>query len=86
MKITHDLAEIVAKKHDRSSCSDSNPCNGEYIIVENYIQGVEVSREFQQAPRCLRCFFLSNIDTWDDRLELVCTLSLIQPKFKIEQI
>jgi len=86
MKITPDLAEVVAPKHSRTSCSDTDPCNGSYSITEETLKGVLISREFIQAPRCLRCFFLSNIDVWDCRLSLSCTLSLVQPSFKIQQV
>jgi hypothetical protein len=87
MKITMDVINILTPKHGRTTCSDSDLANGLCFIAEEKLQGVVVKRWFDPAPRCNRCFLLSNLDQQLDlRISIEVSIGVKAPNFKVEEI
>lgn len=88
MIITQEIIDILTPKHDRTSCSDSDPCNGGYEIEDRRFQGIVIERNWKYRPRCNRCFLLNHIgyDTnYMKDIEIVPEIELVlkQPKVKV---
>lgn len=88
VEITKALVDIICPNHGRTSCDDECLQNRFYEIKYEKIQGVVVSKNWEQFPRCNRCFLLDNIgaDTENvDGIKVIpdVSLFLIQPNVKI---
>jgi hypothetical protein len=85
MVITHDIVDFIASKHDRTSCNDTNLNNSSSKITEVAIRGVVVKREWDQHPRCMRCFLLDNLEcNLPKGITISASLELVQPEFEIK--
>jgi len=87
MILTRDIINILAPTHGRTSCSDSNLSNGGYKLKEEKLQGIIISRHYEWAPRCSRCFLLDHegCDTDLMEIEVIPEIRLVprQPNVKI---
>jgi hypothetical protein len=88
MIITQEIIDILTPKHDRTSCSDADPCNGGYEIEDRLFQGIVIERNWKYRPRCNRCFLLDHIG-YDTNcmkdIEIVPEIELVlkQPKVTV---
>ena len=88
MIITKDIIDILTPKHDRTSCSDTDPYNGGYEIEDQIFRGIVIERSWKYRPRCNRCFLLDHIgyDTdYMEDIEIVPEIELVlkQPKVTV---
>ena len=91
MIITQEIIDILTPKHDRTSCSDSDPCNGSYEIEDRRFQGIVIERNWKYRSRCNRCFLLDHIGYDTDYMkdiEIVPEIELVlkQPKVMVVDI
>ncbi len=76
--ITRELIELVAPKHAKADCDDSNLHNSEAAIEETSVDGAVTGRVWKQSPRCLRCFLLTRLDEeLPNNVSLVISASLV---------
>lgn len=88
MIITKEVIDVLTPNHGRTSCSDENPCNGNYEIRDYKFQGVVIEKSWEHMPRCNRCFLLDHLGYDTDLMtdiKIVSDISLIlkQPKIKV---
>lgn len=89
--ITQEIIDILTPKHDRTSCSDSDPCNGSYEIEDRRFRCIVFERIWKYRPRCNRCFLLDHIGYDTDYMkdiEIVPEIELVlkQPKVMVVDI
>lgn len=57
--LTQELVDILVPKHGRTSCSDSNICNGSGGWEGKY--NTDTGKKEIRYPRCTRCYLLNNV-------------------------
>jgi len=90
MKVTKELINIIAPKHERTSCNDNNTINSSSKITEQTLHGIVIERHKEYGPDCNSCFLLNNVGEDTENVEgfkvtINIDLIVIQPKIKIIQ-
>jgi hypothetical protein len=92
-KLTLEYINTIAPEHGRTSCNDEDRANCSYKIRETKLRNVVIRVEFEQAPRCTRCFLLETMReqeigvpvSEDLQIETDVRITLKQPDFEIRQ-